>query len=948
MRVLVLCALLAVGCKKSATPDSPAKAGKTQDAAAADDELLPVDVTIRTGTLDNGLTYFIEKNQKPANKAVLRLAVDAGSLLEDDDQLGVAHFLEHMAFNGTKSFPSNDLIEYLESVGTQFGPHLNAHTSFDETVYKLTVPTDDPEVFAKGLQVLEEWACCLTLEPKEIEKERGVVLEEWRLRQGLQQRMTDFRLPLTYADSRYPDRLPIGTPESLKTFDPAVVGRFYADWYRPELMAVIVAGDVDVDAVEATIKERFGGLVNPEEPRERKRFDIPAQETGITDVFADPELTASFATLLAKYDDPQPSRWSQWLARETGQIALFGLNERLSELARDPSSPFLGAGAGVGRLTPTEGLSSVQVNAKEGRELEAVERVLVEVKRFREHGLTPQELARAQAVRIEAMDKYEREAADTDSRVHADEIVRHFLQDEAMPGTVVEAELTRKATRQITLEDANAWAKTFLDGDRVDLLMMPQKDGLKVPSKADFMAVQVRARNTPVDPPAMQDALESLVAPPQAGAIAERADEYADGMGFRGFTLANGTRVYAKKTDLKAGEVVFSAWRHGGMGAVDDTEFVTGWAADRIQTQSGVADHDRNAVMRYLTGKTLSTNVSIGDEWTTLSGSASTRDLPVALELMHLYQTQPRFSSDGMDIALTSWRESLQNARNNPDRVFSDTWNALFWPDDPRRKVLEPKDLDVVTLERAEQIYDQALGSPSEWTWAFVGDLPDDFEAQVATWLGSVPKGEAGFPVVDRGYQRKPGVVREVLELGSADRARYRTEFWEPIDAKTWTREWRVQLDAFGDILAVKLREKLREDLGGVYGVSVSATSWDWPYHGARVRVDFSCDPARVDELEKAMMAVLDDVKKNGIDPKYVDAEKAKNREWHEDAVQTNGRWLGDLSSSLQNGEDPNDNLHFLEYNDAITAAGVQAFAKQLLTGKNRGTLVLLPEPAKE
>ncbi|MCB9676970.1 MAG: insulinase family protein [Alphaproteobacteria bacterium] len=938
MRPILLCLAL-LACKKGTPPEKAV----TTDA----EEPLPVDVAIRTGRLDNGLTYFIEKNARPANRAVLRLAVDAGSNLEEDDQLGVAHFLEHMAFNGTESFPSNDLIAYLESVGTEFGPHLNAHTSFDETVYKLSVPTDDPAVFDKGFTVLKEWACCLALDPAEIEKERGVVLEEWRLQQGLQQRLTDIRVPLVYAESRFAERLPIGTPESLKGFDPAVVGAFYRDWYRPELMAVIVAGDVDVDATEALIKERFSTLASPEEPRERVRFDIPAQEGPLYAVHADAELGASFASLVAKGDHAQAKTWADWREHEHAALATAILNERLSELSRDPESPFLGAGVGNGQLTPTEGIQSANVTAKEGRELEAIEKVLLEVKRFRVHGVTAPELARAQSVRIEFMDKYEREAQDTNSVEHADEIVRHFLQDEPMPGTVVEAELTRKATRMATLADVNAWAARFLDGDRVTMLFMPAKDGLAVPDEAALRGVEERVAAAPVEAPALQDTIESLVAAPDPGTIAERDDTYAERMGFRGFHLANGTRVYYRPSDLKAGEVLFTAWREGGIDAIDDAEFVTAWAAPRIRSQSGLGEHDPNAIARYLKGKTAGVSASIGDENVFLSGGTSTRDLPVALELAYLHLTQPRFAEDGMRLALEAWRESLVNARNNPDQQFSDTWRALFWPDDPRRKVLEPAQLDGVDLARAEAIWDAAMGAPSEWTFVFVGDLPDDFEDQVARWLGAVPSRETGLGLVDRGFHRKPGQFREVLEIGSGDRARYRTEMWTTLAPERWNRELRVHLNAWADIVQVKLRERLREDLGGVYGVGFSASSWDWPYHGVRVRVDFSCDPARVEELETAMMEVLEDLRKNGIDPKYVDAEKAKNREWFEDAQQTNNKWLGDLSSSLRNDEDPHENLDFLKYNDALSADLVKAFANDFLKDANRGTVVLLPKPGE-
>ncbi len=949
---LALC-VASPACKKA---DGPANNTEMTDASAGSDEMvagmkrsmpLPVDEGIRTGTLDNGMTYFIEKNGKPANKAVLRLAVDAGSLLEEDDQLGIAHFLEHMAFNGTEKFPSNDLVKYLESVGTQFGPHLNAHTSFDETVYKLTVPTDDEEVFDQGLEILKEWACCLALDAEEIEKERGVVLEEWRLREGLQKRVQEVQLPLAFNGSRYVDRLPIGTDDSLKTFDPAVVGRFYDDWYRPDLMAVIVAGDVDVDAVEADLKERFGSLPAAEDPRERERFDVPDRESPDTVVFTDPEMTGNVVLMTTNFDDPQASTWGDWLEREAAALAQAVMRERLNEIARQPDSPYLGAGVSQGRMSPTESSHTVQIGAKEGRLEEAMKVVLTEVKRMREHGVTEPELERAKAQRIAFMDKYEREAEDTDSVSHANEIVRHFLQNEPMPGTVVEADLTRKATNALSKAEVDAWARGFLTAPVATIALLPDKEGLEAPTAEALDAIKAEVDAMEVEPPVTEESLDSLTEPPEGGSIAERDDTWAEDLGFTGIVLDNGVTVYSKKTDLKPGEVLFRGFREGGVSSVDDDLFLNAWAAPRIKGQSGLGEHDPNTIQRYLAGRTVSVSQSLGNYFTKFTGSSATDDLGVALELAWMNVVEPGFTEDGMTVAMDSWEESLRNRRNFPDQQFNDTWRSLFWPEDPRRQIVEPADLEVVELAEAKRIWNEAMGSPDEWTWVFIGDLPDDHEAQVAQWLGALPEAEAGLGMTDRGYHRTPGEFREVLEVGSAERARYRTEWWMPIDEATRTREWRVKLSAFREVLSVLLREKLREDLGGVYGVSVSTSSWIRPYAGVRVRVEYQCDPERLEELEAAMIEVMETLQEEGPEASYIESTKAKNREWWEDTQQNNGFWMR-FADALEDDEDPTQFLKFPEMNAKITADDVQDLAKMLLLGDNRGTVVLLPKGATD
>jgi len=937
MRLILLAALL-VGCKKAIPPESAAHDPSTAP--------LPVDESVRIGRLDNGLSYFIERNTKPANRAVLRLAVDAGSLLEEDGQVGVAHFLEHMAFNGTESFPGNELITYLESVGTAFGPHLNAHTSFDETVYKLTVPTDDAEVFDKGLSVLKEWACCLTLDPAEIESERGVVLEEWRLRQGLRQRVTDAQFPLIYWGSRYPDRLPIGTEDNLESFDPPVVGEFYQDWYRPDLMAVIVAGDVDVDAVEATIRERFSDLKNPEQPRERERFDIPEQEEPLYLVFSDPEITMPSISVISKMDDPQAETIGDWWERQAGQLSLAALRERLAERAREPDSPLLGAGAGRNRMSPTEGSDNLLINPKRGRELEALELVLLEVKRFQQYGVLEPELARAKATTLQAMENYARNAEDTDSRVAADEIVRHFLQNEPMPGTLPEAALTKEATLGLTLEEVNAAAKGFLSsGSRVTLLLLPG-DREDAVTMDEVRAVEDAVALAEVEAPVTEATVEQLVEAPAAGEIVERDSALAETLGVEQLVLSNRTRVYLKRTDFKKGEVVFRAWRRGGTDAVPDADdaFLNAWGSSSIRAESGLGEHDRGAVNRYLSDKTVRVSADLGDDRTGISGSARAEDLPVALEVAYLFETAPRFSEEGFERAMTSWRERLRDARKNPDRQYADAWRSLFWPDDPQRAVIDVERLDAVDLDAAHGVWTQAMGSPEEWTWFFVGDLPEDFESEVSTWLGAIPKTEPGFEYVDRGYHRKPGVFREVLEIGSADRARYRTEFWSVVEPGVDKLRWQQDLSAFNDILSVRLREKLREDLGGVYGVRASSVAWWEPYSGVRTRIEFQCDPERIDELEAAMMGVIEDLRDHPVPESYVDAEKAKNREWHEDSIETNGRWLWGVSERIREGDDPTEILKYLEYNEQLTPERVQQFAKERLTGENRGTLILMPK----
>jgi zinc protease len=932
-----------VGCHRAAPPE----VAVTPDPL---DAPIPVDPLVRSGRFENGLTWYVQVNAKPDDRAVLRLAVDAGSVLEDPDQLGLAHFVEHMAFNGTKNFPHNDLVKYLESIGTQFGPHLNAHTSFDETVYKLQVPTTDAEIFETSFLVLEDWASGVTFDPAEVEKERGVVLEEWRLRRGVQGRLTDAVVPLQFHGSPYAERLPIGTEESLKTFDPAALVRFYETWYRPEHMAVVAVGDFDPDEVAAKIQAHFEHLPKtPEGARERARPTIPDHDETFRLVFADAEMPRSQVSLGATVDAPQAATLRQWREQMLQAVGLQVLDERLAALAKQPSPPFLQAGAGEQRLTPLRAIDQVGAGVTDGGVLVAYESLLTEVARLQLHGVQPGELDRAKRSVLKGYETMLAQKDQLESASEADEIYRHHLQREPMPGTVGEVALAKEYVPSFTADEVSSWAKGWLpEKSRLVLVTSPKKDGLPIPTEAELAAVEQRVAAATIAPPAPEVALPPLLpAPPTPGTVTGRDDAALAPLGFTKLALSNGVSVFLKKTDFKDDEILFSAWSPGGESKVADADVVSARLATQTMWASGIGQLDATMLDRWYAGRTLSVRHRMSETSEGLTGSATVVDLPAALELLHASLVAPRFTPDGWAVVRAQQEAQLVNREADPQTRFQDAYTTLVWAD-PRKQPWTVATLDRAKLDAMQAVWTDRFGDLSDATFVLVGDLPDDVEAQVATWLGSLPGRSRAEAWVDRKERPKTGALQAEVRAGVEPKARVRIEWRGDLASYDW--DTRFALSNLQDVMSVLLREKLREELGGVYGVGVASVDVHAPYRGYQVTVDFSCDPARVEELVTATYAVVDELRKNGPEARIVDQEKEKRARKREEDLKTNGFWLNVFSMASERGLDPLGMLQWDARNTAVTPLATRDAARRWLVDANRTKVVLLPttsEPAR-
>ena len=908
----------------------------------APDAALPFDPAVRQGTLENGLRYYVRANTEPEGRAELRLAVDAGSVLEADDQRGLAHFLEHMAFNGTERFEEPELVRYLESVGTRFGPDLNAYTSFDETVYMLQVPTDSADVFSTGLDVLREWAGRIALADSAIERERGVVLEEWRLGKGAGERMNREQFPVLFADSRYADRLPIGLPEVIETAPPEALRRFYRDWYRPDLMAVVV-GDVDAAAVEEMIRQRFASLTNPADAPERPVYTVPSNDQTLVSVATDPEAPQTVVQVVFKAPPTRVTTVADARAALVDDLFFAVLRARLDEIQRTPDAPFAFAFAANGGLVRTVGGGFLVGIAKEGQIDETLDVLTAEAERVRRFGVTGGEFERQKAALLRSLESRVAEADNQPSRALAGAYVDAFLENEPVVSPQTQLALAQQLVPTVTLDEVNAVAQTLLAAqDRVVLVQAPQRDGVEVPTEAELRAVLAGVASEELT--AYEDATvdEPLVpTAPTAGQITSETTD-AD-LGTTTWTLSNGATVVLKPTTFKADEVWLGATSPGGTSLLDADQLAVAGGAAGVVGQSGAGAFDAVALGKKLSGQIVQLSPSISGETEGFSGRAAPADLETLFQLVYLYTTAPRRDEDAFQAGLAQTRGFLANQAATPQAAFRDTLNATLANGDPRSRTLSEflAGLDQADLDRSLAFYRDRFSDVSDFTFVLVGAFePAAVRPLVETYLASLPGG--GREEEARTFDVEPpsGVVEKVVRAGVEPQAQVAIVFHGELDADD--REDRVRFQAMTDVLSKMLREELREDRGGVYGVGVRP-SIDRDTDQYRVQIGFGADPARVDELVAAVFEQIEELKGGQAPAEHLASYKEQQRRGRETNLQENRYWLGVLTEAARRDEDAQDAIDEADLAATVTQDDVTEEARKVLDTDQYVRVTLLP-----
>ena len=924
------------------TAVTPPPSGSPVATLGADDAPLPLWSQVKKGTLANGLTYYILPAHKPEKRAFLWLAVNAGSNLEDQDQRGLAHFDEHMAFNGTKHFPQAALIDYLQSIGMRFGADLNAYTSWDETVYQLEVPTDKPEFLGKGLDILRDWAGNVTYDPKEVEKERGVVREEWRLGRGANQRMFDKESKVLFKGSRYAEHLPIGEIDIIDHAPRDTLYRFYKDWYRPDLMAVIVVGEIEPAAIQKEIEARFGDLKNPAPERPRTKAEVPKADGTRVSIVTDHEATS---TQVSVYNlVPTRSRASRKDDRRmvVEQIYQALLAERFAALRRKPDAPFIAASAGAEPIVREIGAFARNAQVKTGKTEEALRALLIEVARVERHGFTATELERARTNLARAYEEMEASEATHNSRSYAQEITRNFFEHELMVGSVAERKLAQEFLPTITLAELNQLATSYGGADnRVITVSAP--DGTPLPTQARVLEIVDEVAKS--DVPAWEDkpvATQLLAAAPAPGKIVK--EKVIASLGVTEWTLSNGARVIVKPSDFEADAVSFEASSPGGAATAKDADYGSIRWADQLVALGGVGAFDSEQLAKVLAGKQVSVQTAIGEATEGLAGTASAKDLETMFQLVYLRMTAPRKDQAQVDIWKQTVAEQLTNLKNDPSFAFQRDAVDVLYKHNVRKTLPTVEDIGKVDLDKAFAFYQDRFGDASDFTFVIVGSVDlARVRPLVETYLASLPAKGRKEKEKDVGIRKVGGVVKKTWTAGQAPRASVRLDFHAD---ETWTRDKDRDVYILGQVLSNRLREDLREDKSGVYGVGANGFIARSPHQERTFSVQFGCDPKRVDELVTAVLDDVAKVAKDGVKDDELEKVRQTFTRQRETELRTNRFWTGWLDTAARYGDDPTIVLDLTGMLGRVTSKNVQASAKHYLDTKAYFEAVLLPADA--
>ena len=825
---------------------------------------LPLDPKVRSGILPNGMKYYIKYNAKPEKRAELRLAVNAGSTMENDDQQGLAHFVEHMAFNGSTNFKKNDLVNYLEGIGTKFGPDLNAYTSFDETVYMLQIPTDKEEIYKKGFLILEDWAHNLSFDSLEIEKERGVVTEEWRLGQGAFERMSRKYWPVLFKDSRYALRFPIGKPEILKNSKQHLLKDYYKDWYRPDLQAIIVVGDIDVDATEKMVREQFSKIPTMKSPKPIQVWPVPDQKELRISVVSDKEAPYNVLQLLYFDKAQKINTYGDYREHLKREVFNGMISARLNELTKKPNAPILYAGAGYYGSVRNKDAYTCFALFPNGKAEQAIETVVTENERVKRYGFTSTEFERKKKQMLTEFEQQYNERDKTESKGLVSEFVHLFLETEAVPGVENEYNYVKTLLPGITLEEVNILSQQWIrpKGENAMLvLMLAEKEGNKIPSDAEVGNVFFKAEQNAFIQKYEDKVITTPLIPvtPTPQKVTKTIDK---GYGITEWTLGNGARILIKPTDFKDDEILFSAYSWGGTNLYPDKDFRSADASNAVQEQMGFGNFDATALEKYLQGKTASLNTGVGTLSESLNGRSGKKDLETLLQLAYAAFTMPRMDSSAFTAWIQQQKGFVQNASSDPRQVFNDSIRYIMSGYNVRSKPETEATVDEVKLGRAFQVYKERYQDPSDFVFILVGNFkPDSLKPLVEKYIGGISAPLKHEVCKDLQLKTPKGTLSKTFAKGNEPRTSVNLIWNGDVEYK---RKNRFEARALSNLLNITLRENLREDKGGVYGVGISAQLENFPKGTYKFTCSFACAPDNTEKLIGAAKDEIEAVRKNG------------------------------------------------------------------------------------
>ncbi len=915
---------------------------------------MPEDPAVRKGTLENGMAYYIRHNEKPKSQADFYILHNVGAIQEEDSQQGLAHFLEHMAFNGTKNLPGKQIIEYLETIGVKFGANLNAYTSWDETCYNISsVPTTREGIIDSAMLILHDWSHFIALQPKEIDSERGVIKEELRTRDGAQWRGQMKMFDALGRGTLYAERNLIGYLDGLQNFKYSELEDFYKKWYRPEYQAIVIVGDIDVDQIESKLKALMSDIpASPADAAQKATIVVPDNEEPIVSIFTDPEMTSTRAQIFIKRralpKEANNTIYAEMLSIIDSYFSTMA-NARLEEISMKPDAPFIGAGmqnGGLGVIPTLQSTIMVAVT-KDGELARGVEAVLTEMKKIREYGFTHGEFERAQN---DLLRSCERQYANRNDNTNAYYVQRYLAAakaNAAIPDAQSEWQIDSMLIKSLNVEAINQVMKQYLtDQNQVYVIQAPEKEGAPVPTEEEILAIRKKVMEMQVEAYKDDVVKEPLIADEAAlkGSPVKKEGKN-EAYGTTEWTLQNGIQVIVKPTTFKADEIQLFAKAYGGSSVLSDEEFVYGEVMPLINQISGVGKFSRMDLQKQLSGVMANVMPGASSYTSQMNGSCSPKDLETMLQLLYLNFTQPRFNEDDYNTVMTMISAQLENIEKNPDFQMEKRYTEVVYGNNPRRQALSKEALATMKFEQLAPIYRKLFPDGNSFTFFFVGNVDlDTLKPLVEKYIGSLPVSKKPMNFVDDNCDYVKGQINE----------EFRTEMQQPkvsvrylfSGEMPFNFQNRMALTFLSQALNSRYLISIREEKGGTYGVHVSNTTGFVPKQNYELTIQFDTNEEMADELCEIIMKEIQTIANEG--PKSEDIEKTREfllKSWKSNLEQ-NASWMSYISTLYSaSGLD-----YLADYEQAVkslTNADVQAMAKKLLEDGNAIKVVMRPEAAK-
>lgn len=855
---------------------------------------LPIDKNVITGKLDNGITYYVRHNSEPKNRAELTLVVNAGSVFEDDDQRGLAHMCEHMAFNGTKNFPKHALIEYLESIGMKFGADLNAYTSFDETVYMIEVPLDSTAYLDKGLQVIYDWACNVSYEDQEIDNERGVIYEEWRLGRGAQERMMRQTFPTLLYKSKYAKRLPIGDTTVFMHCTYDKLKNFYKDWYRPDLQAVIVVGDFDAQEVANKVKEMFSKIPKRKEKRHHEYPDIPNHKETLVKVVTDKEAPNTVVQIFYKHDMKVVKTYADYKNTIAEQLFLDMINRRLSEITMKPTTPFA---YGMNLYTHFLGKKDAYMSfaiSKNDKIKETIKTLLEENERVKQHGFTKTEFERAKKAYMKAMEKTYNERNKINSKRFVSEYQQNFgVTKHPIPGIETEYDLTKKFLPQITLDNVNELInKMITDSNMVVIVQAPEKKDIKVPTEGEVEEIIKTVRTEKLD--AYQDNVlnKPLIADKITPGKVVKKTKNKD-LETIEWILSNGIKVILKPTDFKDDEIKMKAYSWGGYSLYPLKDNISARYCTEVMNQSGLGEYNNVDLQKYLADKTINLNTYIGRETEGLSGTSSVKDFETMLQLTYLFFTHPRYDKEAYEAYIVRQKSLLENQSADPQNVWRDSIGTTLNQNTPYEKPLTIELLNQIDFKRVNTIFRERFEDPASFTFFFDGNINiKKVKPLIEKYLGGLPADNNGEKYKDLEIRFPNKIIDKPVVKGKDSKSLVYMIFPGTF---TDNLENRIFIQAISDILTDKLLDEIREKEAITYSISANPMYRDFPVQEYAIGIFYSTAPDNVPKVKNKILKIIEDLQAKDITDDDLIKTIEKIKRSHETNMRRNSYWLNQL-----------------------------------------------------